>query len=137
MTTPTSSVNNRSRYETIISQTSREASLCRIFHTGFTAITVSRYRNNPLYCFQFTKFQRRAWTYQTDNQNPYIEEQTRQWPKEKAQKDKQRSTKHTHKAYDRVIRILLKPGGELSCTGSVCSSCSTCGTIHVKLKHKW
>jgi hypothetical protein len=30
------------------------------------------------------------------NQNPYIEEdQTTQWPKEKIQKDKQRSTKHT------------------------------------------
>jgi hypothetical protein len=33
-----------------------------------------------------------------DNQNPYIEEeQSTQWPKEKGQKDKQRSTKHTHK----------------------------------------
>jgi hypothetical protein len=32
------------------------------------------------------------------NQNPYIEEeQTTQWSKEKLQKDKQRSTKHTHK----------------------------------------
>jgi len=29
---------------------------------------------------------------------PYIEEeQTAQWPKEKVQNDKQRSTKHTHK----------------------------------------
>ena len=29
------------------------------------------------------------------NQNPYIEEeQTTQWPKEKGQKDKQRSSKH-------------------------------------------
>jgi len=29
------------------------------------------------------------------NQNPHIEEeQTTQWPKEKVQKDKQRSTKH-------------------------------------------
>jgi hypothetical protein len=40
---------------------------------------------------------RRAWRYQRSNQNPYIEEeQTTQWPKEKVQKDKQRSTKHTH-----------------------------------------
>ena len=32
------------------------------------------------------------------NQNPYIEEeQTTQWPKETVQKDRQRSTKHTHK----------------------------------------
>ena len=31
------------------------------------------------------------------NQNLYIEEeQTTQWPKEKVQKDKQRSTKHAH-----------------------------------------
>jgi len=35
---------------------------------------------------------------QKGNQNPYIEEeQTTQWPKEKVQKDKQRSAKHTHK----------------------------------------
>jgi hypothetical protein len=35
------------------------------------------------------------------NQNPYIEEeQTTLWPKEKVQKDKQRSTKHTYKAKD-------------------------------------
>jgi hypothetical protein len=38
------------------------------------------------------------------NQNPYIEEQTTQWPNEKVQKDKQRSTKHTHKDKDRVTR---------------------------------
>jgi hypothetical protein len=37
--------------------------------------------------------------------NPYIkEEQTKQWPKEKAQKDKQRPTKHTHKTKDQVTR---------------------------------
>jgi len=37
---------------------------------------------------------------QRGNQNPYIEGQTTQWPKEKVQKDKQRSTKHTHKTKD-------------------------------------
>jgi hypothetical protein len=43
------------------------------------------------------------------NQNPYIdEEQTTQWPKEKVQKDKQRSTKHTYKTKDRVTRTPLK-----------------------------
>jgi hypothetical protein len=31
------------------------------------------------------------------NQNPYIEEQTTQWPTEKVQKHKQRSTKRTYK----------------------------------------
>jgi hypothetical protein len=46
---------------------------------------------------------RRAWRYQRGNQNPYIEEeQTTQWPKEKVQKDKQRSTKHTYKTKERV-----------------------------------
>jgi hypothetical protein len=39
----------------------------------------------------------------------YIEEeQTTQWPKEKGQKDKQRSTKHTYKTKDRVTRTPLK-----------------------------
>ena len=45
------------------------------------------------------------------NQNPYIEEeQTTQWQKEKVQKDKQRSTKHTYKTKDRVTRTPLKTG---------------------------
>ena len=61
---------------------------------------------------------KRVWRYQRGNQNPYIEEeQTTQWPKEKGQKDKQRSTKHTHKIKDRVTRTSLKTGGELRCSG--------------------
>ena len=48
-----------------------------------------------------------------------------QWPKEKGQKDKQRSTKHTHKTEDRVTRTLLKTGSKLGCSGRVGSSCST------------
>jgi len=53
--------------------------------------------------------QRRVGRYQRGNQNPYIkEEQTTQWPKEQVQKDKQRSTKHTHKTKDRVTRTPLK-----------------------------
>jgi hypothetical protein len=39
---------------------------------------------------------------QRGNQNPHIKEQTTQWQKEKAQKDKQQSTKYTHKIKDRV-----------------------------------
>ena len=34
-------------------------------------------------------------------------------------KDKQRSTKHTHKTKDRVTPIQLKTGGELGCSGRV------------------
>jgi hypothetical protein len=65
---------------------------------------------------------RRVWSYQRGYHNPYIEEeQTTQWQKEKVQKDRQRSTKHTHKTKDRVTRTPLKTGGELS-------SCSTSGT---------
>jgi hypothetical protein len=56
------------------------------------------------------------------------EEQTTQWPKEKVQKDKQRS-----KTKDRVTRIPLKTGGELKCSGRVSSSCSTSGTRPVNL----
>ena len=67
------------------------------------------------------------------NQNPYIEEQTTQWPIEQVQKDKQRSTKHTYKTKDRVTLTPLKTGGELRCSGSVSSSCSTSGTRRVNL----
>jgi hypothetical protein len=39
--------------------------------------------------------------YQKGNQNLQIDEgQTTQWQNEKGQKDKQRSTKHTHKTKD-------------------------------------
>jgi hypothetical protein len=74
--------------------------------------------------------------YQKGNQNPFIEEeQTTQWPKEKVQKDKQRSTKHTHKTKYRVTRTMnsTKTRGELRCYGRVSSSCSTSGTRRVNL----
>ena len=70
---------------------------------------------------------RRVWRYQRGNQNPYIEEEyTTQWPKK-------RSTKHTHKTKDRVIRIPLKTGGELMWSGTVSCSCSTSGIRRVNL----
>jgi hypothetical protein len=37
---------------------------------------------------------RRVLGYQRGSENSYIEEETKQWPKEKVQKDKQWSTKH-------------------------------------------
>jgi hypothetical protein len=68
---------------------------------------------------------RRNSRYRRSNQNPQIKEgQTPQWSKEKEQKDKQRSTKHTHKTKDREIRAQLKTMGELRCSGMVSSSCS-------------
>jgi len=77
---------------------------------------------------------RRVGRYQKGNQNPYIEEeQTTQWSKEKGQKDKQRSTKHTHRNKDRVTGTPLKTEGELRCSGRVGSSCSTSGTRRVNL----
>jgi hypothetical protein len=89
-------------------------------------------------------YSRRVWGYQKDNYNPYLEEeQTAQWRKEKVQKDKQRSTKHTHETKDRITRTPLKTGGELTCSRRVGSSCSTSGTRRVNLvsnpviSHKW
>jgi hypothetical protein len=77
---------------------------------------------------------RRVWRYQRGNHNPSIEEgQTIQWQKEKLQKDKQRSTKHTYKTKDRVTWDPLKTGGELRCSGGLSSSCSTSGTRRVNL----
>jgi hypothetical protein len=67
------------------------------------------------------------------NQNPFIEEQTTRWQREKGQKDKERSIKHTYKTKDRVTRTPLKPGGELMCSGRVSSSWSTSGTRRVNL----
>jgi len=65
---------------------------------------------------------------------PYIEEeQTVQWPKEKVQKNKQRSTTHTHKTKDRVTRTRLKTGGELRCSERVSRSGSTSDTRRVNL----
>jgi hypothetical protein len=42
------------------------------------------------------------------------DEQTTQWPKGKVQKEKQRSTKHTHTTKDRVTRTLIKTGVNIS-----------------------
>ena len=72
------------------------------------------------------------------NQHPYIEEeQTTQWPKEKLQKNKQRSTKHTYKTKDRVTRTPLKTGGEFRCSRRVSSSFSTSDTRRVNLVRVW
>ena len=68
--------------------------------------------------YLLVKLSWRVWRYQRGNQNPYIEEeQTTQWPKEKVQKDKQRSRKHTYKTKDRVTRTPLKTVVELRCSG--------------------
>ena len=76
--------------------------------------------------------------------NPYIEEEQKtQWPKENVQKDKQRSTKHTHRTKDRVTRTPLKTGDELRCSRRVRSSCSTSDIRRVNLvtnpviSHEW
>ena len=71
---------------------------------------------------------RRIWRYHRGNQNPYIEESTTQWPKQKLQKDKHWPTKHIHKTKDHVTRTRLKTGDKLRCSGRVGSSCSTSGT---------
>ena len=52
---------------------------------------------------------------------------------ENVQKDKQRSTKHTHKTKHPVTRTPLKTGSELRCSGRVSSSCTTSDTHRVNL----
>ena len=54
-------------------------------------------------------------------------------PKEKGQKKKQRSAKHTRKTEERVTRTPLKPGDELRCSGRVNSASSTSGTRRINL----
>ena len=61
------------------------------------------------------------------------EEHTTQWPKEKLQNDKQRSTKHAYTTKDRLTRTPVKTGGELRRFGRVSSSCSTSDTRRVNL----
>jgi hypothetical protein len=78
-----------------------------------------------------------VWRHQRGNQNPYIaEEQPTQWPEEKVQKDKQRSTKQRYKTKYRVTRTPLKIGGECICSERVSSSCSNSGTRRVNLVTK-
>ena len=89
---------------------------------------------------------RRIWRCQRGNPNPYIEEQTTQWPKEKGQRTK--NDLHsihicTYKTKDRVTRNPLRIEGELMCSGRVNSSCSTSDTRPVNLvtnpviSHEW
>ena len=57
--------------------------------------TLPQHLSSPPYFSGVRVILWRVWRYQRGNQNPYIEEeQTTQWPKEKVQRDKQRSTKH-------------------------------------------
>ena len=53
--------------------------------------------------------------------------------RKKYKKEKQRSTKHTHKTKDRVKRTPLKTGDEIRCSGRVSSSWSTSGIRRVNL----
>ena len=48
-------------------------------------------------------------------------------------KDKQRSTKHTHKTKERATQTSLKTGDDLRWSRCVSNSCSTGGTRHVTL----
>jgi len=81
---------------------------------------------------------RRAWRYQKDNQNPYIEEkQTTKWPNDKVQKDKQRSTKHKYKIKDRVTRTSLKTRGELRCSERESSFRRVSLVANPVIRHEW
>ena len=90
------------------------------------------------YYFRGYHLPSRVWRYQRGNQKPYIEEQTTHWSKEKVQKkirqhndekDKQWSTKHTHKTTDRVTRTPLKPGMNLCAPEGLVSRVSVSADI--------
>jgi hypothetical protein len=75
--------------------------LCRLYYNALTC--KGQFQQYFIYILSIIIIGGR---YRSDNQNPYIEEeQTTQWPKEKVQKDKQRSIKHTYETKDRVTRI--------------------------------
>ena len=107
--------------------------LCvRVYSLPLPAILIFDFAIVPIvWYFMFSIFIKKSLQIpKGGNQKPYIEEEhTTQWPKEKVQKDKQRSTKHTHKAKHRVTRTPQKTG----CSGKVSSSCSTSGTRLVNL----
>jgi hypothetical protein len=70
--------------------------------------------------------------YWSGGTNGHIEEEQKtQWPIEKFQKNKQRSTKHIHTTTDLITRIPLKTWCELICSRRVSSSCSTSDTRRV------
>jgi hypothetical protein len=82
-----------------------------------------------IFCFLWERFEDTKWVIRIrKSKNRQNNDQ-----KEKVQKDKQRSTKHTHKTKDRVTRTPLKTGGELGCFGRVSNSCSTNGNRRVNL----
>ena len=57
--------------------------------------------------------------------------------KRKSTNGQQRSTKHTHKTKDRVIRTTLKCGDKPRCSCRISSSCSTGGTRRFLDLHLW
>jgi hypothetical protein len=69
-----------------------------------------------LYNIEYIVNSWKVWRYQREVIRIRISKKNRQhWPKkDKVQKDKQRSTKHTYKTKDRVTRTPLKTGGELN-----------------------
>ena len=88
----------------------------------------------------FPNLKRRVWWYQRGNQNivhrrrtdnTLAKRQKNRQHNDQKKKDKQRSTKHTYKAKDRVTRNPLWTGCELRCSRNVGCSSSTSGTRRV------
>jgi hypothetical protein len=99
-------------------------------HTWFCLSYFLR-TNIKLYCIYQQFFQHHI-CFPIANETSHVTTHA-QWPKENVPKDKQRSTKHTHKTKDRVTRTPLKTGDEFMCSGRVSSSCSTSGTRRVNI----
>ena len=93
-------------------------------------------------CLECSFLARRVWRYQSGKGEIRIRKSMKD-RQHTGQKDKQRSTKHTHKTKDRVTRTTPKTGGELRYSGRISSSCSTSGTRRLNLvtdlviNHEW
>ena len=106
-----------------------------IFKSNNTIIQLKKILFLPIFSgLTFSQHKKSLKIPKGGNHNPPIEDgQSTQWPKEKVQKNKQQSTKHTHKTKGRVTQTLLRAAGELRCSGRVNSSCFTTGTRGVNL----
>jgi hypothetical protein len=111
-------VNRQTTHCGFVSRNVRVAIMIMLVHIAFYLLN-----------FSIWSLVRKAWRYQRSIQKRESEEwHTTQWPKGKGQTDKQWETKH-YTENDRSSHTNpTKTEGELRCSGSVCSSCSTCGT---------
>jgi hypothetical protein len=106
-------------------------------HVHWTVVTNVIPKNQGELCLIIDFFNlRRVWDTKGVIRFRILKKNRQHNGKEKGQKDKQRSTKHTYKTQDRVTRTPLITEGELKCSERVNSSCSTSGIRRVNVVAK-